>query len=378
MKRFYALLLCAAMLLVGCSTTKSFTFKVDTGDQLQIELDTTDGYNITSSVPFEISKNDTLIFNGAFGTIDDYEDYYSTAVTEPGVDIFASGSLQKGGQYFAYTYSHDGLTEVDYFVCINNTAVFLASTSPKEVAVETFSRILFTLVKGETKGRDPQLVAPDAVIQPDAIPVPNEDNAPDIGIVNPNLNPGSFGETGTVGNSADSLIEGTTFAVYALYRTGYSSANAEADFIIAESDTSRTLAGMKSGTASVNSINDLMTSAGFTTEITEDRFTAERDMESFMLGSTWDEKTEASYTVYMDEIVDYVAVSHNISELLGLVVTPEDMELLEETVRGWATEEGSAVAYSLLLVDYTNGTEFYIDTDISTGRVYISATRTFS
>ena len=181
-----------------------------------------------------------------------------------------------------------------------------------------------------------------------------------------------------MGNSADSLIEGTTFAVSALYRTGYSSANAEADFIIAESDTSRTLAGMKSGATSVNSINDLMTQAGFTTEITDERFTAERDMESFMLGSTWDEKIEASYTVYMDEIVDYVAVSHNITELLGMLVTPEDMALLEETVRGWASEEGSNVAYSFLLADYNNDAEFYIDTDISTGRVYVSATRTFS
>lgn len=38
--------------LTGCVSTKSYTFDVETGDKIEIELDTSDGYDITSNLPF--------------------------------------------------------------------------------------------------------------------------------------------------------------------------------------------------------------------------------------------------------------------------------------------------------------------------------------
>lgn len=52
----------------ACSTnsSKAYTFKVDTGDQVKVELNTADGYDITSDLPFVISKDNKTLSQGTF------------------------------------------------------------------------------------------------------------------------------------------------------------------------------------------------------------------------------------------------------------------------------------------------------------------------
>ena len=50
----------------GAKTHKAYTFSVDTGDKIRVELETTDGYDLTSDLPFEISKKRSAISQGTF------------------------------------------------------------------------------------------------------------------------------------------------------------------------------------------------------------------------------------------------------------------------------------------------------------------------
>lgn len=48
------------------STEKSYTYSVDNGDDIKIGVNTSLGYDITSEVPFTISKNGETAFQGSF------------------------------------------------------------------------------------------------------------------------------------------------------------------------------------------------------------------------------------------------------------------------------------------------------------------------
>lgn len=50
----------------GCTTSKSYTYDVSTGDKVKVSIITSDGYNMTSSLPFDITKDDKTISTGTF------------------------------------------------------------------------------------------------------------------------------------------------------------------------------------------------------------------------------------------------------------------------------------------------------------------------
>ena len=60
MKKLFSILFSAIIifLLSGCTTTKSYTFKVTTNDNIKITLRTNNGYDISSDVPFELNIMD--------------------------------------------------------------------------------------------------------------------------------------------------------------------------------------------------------------------------------------------------------------------------------------------------------------------------------
>lgn len=82
MKKRLAGLICMVMVaasLVGCEahTSKSYTFNVDTGDRVKIELDTSDGYDLKQeNSNFYVEKDDTTCVTGTFATAETWE-YYS-------------------------------------------------------------------------------------------------------------------------------------------------------------------------------------------------------------------------------------------------------------------------------------------------------------
>ena len=77
MKKLFSILFSAIIifLLSGCTTTKSYTFKVTTNDNIKITLRTNNGYDISSDVPFELKKNKEIISYGFFITIESYNEY---------------------------------------------------------------------------------------------------------------------------------------------------------------------------------------------------------------------------------------------------------------------------------------------------------------
>ena len=103
MKRSITILLlvmCLIFGVFGCSnaqdsavkTHKAFTFSVDTGDKIRVELDTTDGFDISSNLPFEISQNGSVLSQGIFIEADDFESYSEAVNTDMNARVIESSS----------------------------------------------------------------------------------------------------------------------------------------------------------------------------------------------------------------------------------------------------------------------------------------------
>lgn len=73
--KYVIITLSLSLLLTGCTTSKSYTFKVETGDKIKVELKTNDKYDIDSNIPFTISKDDEKITQGIFIKVSAYEEY---------------------------------------------------------------------------------------------------------------------------------------------------------------------------------------------------------------------------------------------------------------------------------------------------------------
>ena len=84
------------------STEKSYTYSVDNGDDIKIGVNTSLGYDITSEVPFTISKNGETAFQGSFIYSYAYEDYRDAYEAEP-TAVFLGEGTKDGNEYFAYS-----------------------------------------------------------------------------------------------------------------------------------------------------------------------------------------------------------------------------------------------------------------------------------
>ena len=56
--RYIGLILAVLFMITGCTTAQAYTFDVETGDMIRVELNTTGGYDLSSEVPFTISRGD--------------------------------------------------------------------------------------------------------------------------------------------------------------------------------------------------------------------------------------------------------------------------------------------------------------------------------
>ena len=98
MKKIIVLLLVAMMFAAyGCgsaTTSKAYTFSVETGDEIKIELDTSDGHKLSQEDgTFTVSKDDKDVLNGLFLT-EEMKDYYVGIVTESeDIDVLSEGDV---------------------------------------------------------------------------------------------------------------------------------------------------------------------------------------------------------------------------------------------------------------------------------------------
>ena len=142
------IVLCLIFALSSCGdakTHKSFTFTVDTGDKISIELITTGGYDISSNLPFEISQNGTTLSQGIFIEAEQYESYVEAVNSDDSAKVIET-STKDSNQYVFWSYN-DSEFNIVILVSDSNTGILLGNVVSEESARECFNRLTISLDK---------------------------------------------------------------------------------------------------------------------------------------------------------------------------------------------------------------------------------------
>lgn len=143
------LLVCLLALIVSaCSarTSRSYTFQVENGDAIKVELDTTDGLSLTQeNGRFKVCDGDEDILDGIFILEDTYKEYLQVK-EQPGVTVIEDKE-KDGNSYFLYEVEGTAGIEDNHilFVKGSKTGVILGSLAGKEKAQEAFAKLTITL-----------------------------------------------------------------------------------------------------------------------------------------------------------------------------------------------------------------------------------------
>lgn len=145
------LCLCTACGGNDVKTNLTFTYTVETGDKVKIELDTSDGYGFKSELPFSITKENETISQGTFITEDGYAQYKSLIDlgAEQGITIIEPETSQNGLTYIFYQVNGSAGTEYNYVVKIDNskTGLLIGSLKSKADAQDVFNHLAINIVK---------------------------------------------------------------------------------------------------------------------------------------------------------------------------------------------------------------------------------------
>ncbi|MGI6216528.1 MAG: hypothetical protein ACOYIK_02830 [Coriobacteriales bacterium] len=80
-----AVAVCATFALAGCSSAKSYTFDVENGVSMKVQLDTSTGYDLSEdNGNFYITKDGNTVATGFF-IVEEGWDYYTNAI-DTGID----------------------------------------------------------------------------------------------------------------------------------------------------------------------------------------------------------------------------------------------------------------------------------------------------
>lgn len=133
------------LLAAGCTSSKTVTYNVETGDSISIKLDTSEGYDISTDVPFTISQNDETISQGTFITAESYQQYVDAVKSTEGVTIIDSGE----NDTCEYLMWNNNDTEYDYVVLIkeSDTGVLIGNNVSEKSAKECFNRLTISIAK---------------------------------------------------------------------------------------------------------------------------------------------------------------------------------------------------------------------------------------
>lgn len=147
MKKFQVLLamISLSLILVGCTTSKSISYKVETGDTVEIKLNTTDGYDINYEIPFKVFKDDEQLSAGEFITENGYDFYIDTVENDEKSKVLDTGKIDEI-TYTFYTYDN---SEFNYIIKINDskTGIILGCDKSKEIAKKVFESLTFKVKK---------------------------------------------------------------------------------------------------------------------------------------------------------------------------------------------------------------------------------------
>lgn len=151
--RFHRAVLAPAVLLLAvlftaCTTTltQSFTFTVETGDQVKVALDISDGLSLTQEEgTFTVSSGEDALLQGIFLNKDMYDQYLEN-IAAADAEVLEEAS-QDNLSYLFYEYEGEAGTEDNFVVWIedSNTGLLLASLAGQEQAKTGFQHLSFTI-----------------------------------------------------------------------------------------------------------------------------------------------------------------------------------------------------------------------------------------
>lgn len=131
------------LVLAGCSSSKSYTFTVETGDKIKIQLNTTDGYDISSDLPFKISKDGNTLSQGTFIKMNYCDEYINAVNNDSLAKVIDTGSTNDI-EYLFYSYNN---SEYNYIIKVknSNTGILLGNPNSQEEAEKCFSLLTFSI-----------------------------------------------------------------------------------------------------------------------------------------------------------------------------------------------------------------------------------------
>lgn len=131
----------------GISTSKAFSFNVNTGDKIKVSLNTSDGYDIDSNIPFNISKDGENLSQGTFITMYGYNEYMNLAASDSSIKVLDSGS-RSDIEYTFYTVynSNEKCSEYNYIIKVkdSNTGLLIGNIVSESSAKDVFDNLTFT------------------------------------------------------------------------------------------------------------------------------------------------------------------------------------------------------------------------------------------
>lgn len=145
------LCLCTACGKGRVETNVSFTYTVETGDKIEIKLNTTDGYGFKSELPFSITKENNTISQGTFITEDGYRQYKSliSLGTEQGITVIEPETTKDGLTYIFYTVNGSSGVEYNYVIMVDGskTGLLIGSLASQEQARDVFEHLTISIVE---------------------------------------------------------------------------------------------------------------------------------------------------------------------------------------------------------------------------------------
>lgn len=142
MKKIIASVVLMGAVLTGCSSNSSmaYTFNVETGDSIKVELDTSDSdYKLKADGSrFIVNEEDTDVITGIFLTADMY-DQYESAISETGTILESDG-------YILYEYAGESGTERNILLMVpdSETGIIMGSLADEETVRDIYGRLSLT------------------------------------------------------------------------------------------------------------------------------------------------------------------------------------------------------------------------------------------
>lgn len=151
MKNFVALMLSGVLgmiLLTGCSTSVSYTYKVGTGDNVKVVLDTSDGLKLENDDDgFSVTDgDDETILQAIFIDEDTYDLYVEMVKNTGGAENIEEDSAN-GLTWLFYEFDGNAGTESNYIVWIDgsDTGIIMGSLEGSRTAKKAFNSLSFTV-----------------------------------------------------------------------------------------------------------------------------------------------------------------------------------------------------------------------------------------